>query len=74
MLYFILTLTLPIQEMVSAVQNKQISITTNRTTNQLSCWTDGDVYYKENIVSWLFLCGKHWPELFNYYFVHLNEK
>ncbi|XP_057293957.1 uncharacterized protein LOC130622516 isoform X1 [Hydractinia symbiolongicarpus] len=73
-LYFILTLTLPIQEMVSAVQNKQINIITNRTTNQMSCWTDGDVYYKENIVSWLFLCGKHWPELFNYYFVHLNEK
>jgi hypothetical protein len=36
------------------------------------CYEDKEAYNMLSFSSCQFLCGKQWPELFNYYFIHLN--
>lgn len=73
--YFGITVTVPIHDLVSSSnlhpEDMEESITEKE--HQI-CIKDHGSYRGRIVASWHYLCGRHWPELFHYYFVHLDQK
>jgi len=41
--------------------------------NSLRCLTEEEIFNIQHVPPWQMMCLKHWPELLNYFFVHLND-
>jgi len=73
--YFALTVTLPIHDLVNNANNNTKTLFHDSASDHNSCIKEPtSAASLKAFPSWRFLCGKHWPELLNYYFVHLNDK
>ncbi|XP_047137005.1 uncharacterized protein LOC101235467 isoform X1 [Hydra vulgaris] len=71
LIYFAMTVSYPYHSIGQNNQNNS----NQPLVNKKSCMSEGQDTSQINATSsWLLLCGKHWPELFNYYFVHLNGR